>query len=71
LGQITAAEAALIVNTYRPHPSTRILELFGKMFDYRHRENLSELLAAAKFRNPRLIGSGNIYDVEIYEKGPH
>ena len=71
LGQITAAQAALIVNTYRPHPSTRILELFGKMFDYRHRENLSELLAAAKFRNPRLIGSGNIYDVEIYEKSPH
>lgn len=71
MGQITESAAALIVNTYRPHASTRILELFGKRFDYRHRDNLSELLATAKFRNPRLIGSGNIYDVEVYEKTPH
>ncbi len=71
LGQVAAAEAALIVNTYRPHSSVRILELFGKRFDYRHREHLAELLANAKFRNPRLIGSGNIYDVEVYEKAPH
>jgi hypothetical protein len=71
LGQVAAAEADLVVNTYRPHASVRILELFGKKFDYRHREHLSELLAAANFRNPRLIGSGNIYDVEVYEKSPH
>jgi hypothetical protein len=71
ISQVTAADAALVVNTYRPHSSTRILELFGKKFDYRHRENLSELLANGKFRNPRLIGSGNIYDVEVYEKSPH
>jgi hypothetical protein len=58
----------LIVNSSRPHPSTRILEVFGKRFDYRTRENLSALLATAKFRNPRLVGSGNIYDIEVYEK---
>jgi len=68
LGKITTDAAALIVNTYRPHASSRILELLGKRFDYRNRENLSALLAAADFRAPRLIGSGNIYDIEVYEK---
>lgn len=68
LGSMTADDAALIVNTYRSHMSTRILELFGKRFDYRSRENLTALLATANFRTPRLVGSGNIYDVKVYEK---
>jgi hypothetical protein len=59
----------LIVNTYRPHASTRILELFGRRFDYRHRENLSALLATAGFDVPRLVGSGHVYDVVVYMKG--
>ena len=42
----------------------------GKRFDYRHHGNLSELLATAHFRNPRHVGTGNIYDVQVYEKGP-
>jgi len=58
----------LVVNTYRTHASTRILELFGRRFDYRNRENLRSLLSSVNFRPVRLIGSGNIYDVEIYEK---
>jgi hypothetical protein len=29
------------------------------------------LLRTVKFRNPRLMGTGNIYDVKVYEKGPH
>ena len=70
LDQMTADNAALIVNTYRPHASIRILELFGRRFDYRQIANLSELLAIAHFRNPRLIGSGNIYDLKVYEKEP-
>ncbi len=70
LDQMTAATGALIINTYRPHASIRILELFGRRFDYRHRENLSELLATVNFQNPRLIGSGNIYDLKVYEKSP-
>jgi hypothetical protein len=69
LGSMTTDSAALIVNTFRSHASTRILELFGRRFDYRNRENLSALLAPAHFRTPRLVGSGNIYDVEVYEKG--
>jgi len=68
LAGMTTDSAALIVNTFRPHSSTRILELFGRRFDYRHRENLSALLASANFGTPRLVGSGNIYDVEVYEK---
>ena len=69
LGQMTAADGVLIVNTYRPHASTRILELFGRRFDYRHRENLSALLATAGFDVPRLVGSGHVYDVVVYMKG--
>ncbi|MEO6784849.1 MAG: hypothetical protein ABI318_01845 [Chthoniobacteraceae bacterium] len=68
LGKMTTDSAALIVNTSRLHPSTRILELFGKRFDYRNRDNLSELMATANVRNPRLVGSGHIYDIEVYEK---
>ena len=70
LGQMTTDSGALIVNTSRLHPSTRILELFGKRFDYRNRENMAALLATANFRNPRLVGSANIYDIEVYEKVP-
>jgi hypothetical protein len=68
LGHMTAADGELIVNTYRPHASTRILELFGRRFDYRHRENLSALLATADFGIARLVGSGHIYDVIVYVK---
>ena len=70
LDKMTTDSAALIVNTTRLHSSTRILELFGKRFDYRNRENLSALMATANFCNPKLIGSGHIYDIEVYEKGP-
>ena len=60
----------LIINTYRNDPSTRILELFGKRFDYRHEENLRALLAAQSFLPVLLVGSGNIYDVKVYIKDP-
>ena len=68
LDEITTHHSHLIINTYRPHSSTRILELFGKKFDYRNREDLSALLATAYFRAERLVGSGNIYDVKVYKK---
>jgi hypothetical protein len=70
LKEMTTSRANLIVNTYLDHASTRILELFGKRFDYRNRENLRALLASVDFHPARLMGSGHIYDVEIYEKGP-
>jgi hypothetical protein len=65
---MTTDRGSLIVNTYRCDPSTRILELFGRKFHYRNRENLRSLLTSVNFRPARLVGSGNIYDVEIYEK---
>jgi hypothetical protein len=44
------------------------LELFGKRFDFRNREHLSQLLAPLNFRSLHLAGSGHIYDVEVFEK---
>lgn len=70
LGHMTADAGDLIVNTYRPHASTRILELFGRKFDYRNEENLTALLATADFATPRLVGSGNMYGIFLYEKNP-
>ncbi len=68
LHAMTTPESHLIINTYRDEASTRILELFGRKFNYRSRENLRCLLASANFRHSSLVGSGNIYDVEVYEK---
>ena len=68
LYDMTTDRASLIVNTCRDDSSTRILELFGRKFDYRNREDLRSLLTSVNFRPVRLVGSGNIYDVEIYEK---
>ena len=70
LGHMTAGAGDLIVNTYLPHASARILELFGRKFHYRNEENLTALLATADFGTPRLVGSGNMYGVLAYEKGP-
>ena len=68
LYDMTTDCASLIVNTCRNDASTRILELFGRKFDYRNLEGLRSLLTSVNFRPVRLMGSGNIYDVEIYEK---
>ncbi|MCE9519795.1 MAG: hypothetical protein K8R87_09620 [Verrucomicrobia bacterium] len=70
LNEMTSDRASLILNTYKDDSSTRILELFGKRFVYRRRENLHALLASVNFRPARLMGSGHIYDVEAYEKHP-
>lgn len=68
LHAITHEDAALIVNTNRSHASSRILELFGKKFDFRGVPHLSALLATANFNLVRLAGSELIYDVAIYGK---
>jgi len=65
---MTGEYGRLIVNTYRDEASTRILELFGRRFYYRSRENLRSLMGSVNFRPASLVGSGNIYDVEVYEK---
>lgn len=68
LSAMTEEGGKLVVNTYRADLSTRIMEVFGKRFDYRDQENLKTLLAAAGFRPVQVVGSGNIYDVKVYEK---
>jgi hypothetical protein len=68
LGDMTADRGSLIINSYRDHSSIRILEHFGKRFDFRDRGHLRDLLAPLNFRSSRLEGSGHIYDVEIFEK---
>lgn len=68
LAGLTAPGGSLIVNTYRPHMSVRLLEVFGKEFAYRTRENMAALLGNAGFKLATLAGSGNIYDVEIYAR---
>ncbi len=68
LAAITAPGGQLLVNTYRDHPSIRILELFGKRFIFRDRSRLAELLAPHGFTAHRSLGSGNIYDMEIFLK---
>ncbi len=69
LKSMTAADGHLIVNTYRDDPSARILEIFGRKFDYRSRAHLSTLLSHADFHPSELIGSGHVYDVEVFKHG--
>ncbi len=68
LGEMTSRSGSLIINTYRDHSSIRILELFGKRFDFRDREHLRDLLEPHDFRSLHLAGSGHIYDVEVFAK---
>ncbi len=65
---MTHPEGSLIINTYRPHSSTRILELFGKRFDYRDSHHVTQVLKETQFRQPIVIGSGLIYDVKVFRK---
>jgi len=58
----------LIMNTHREGPATRILEVFGKRFCYRRPENLRALAATAGFLPTGTSFSGNVYDVEVFEK---
>ena len=68
LTAMSSERASLVVNTYRDDPSTRILELFGKRFDYRTKEDLKSLLATADFEPVHIEGSGHIYDVKVYAR---
>lgn len=68
LGAITNEGAAVIVNSSRPHPTTRLLELFGKQFDYRNLANVDAVMAGGGFHRAHTMGSAEIYDVIVYEK---
>jgi hypothetical protein len=69
LCDMTRPDGSLIVNTYRPHSSTRILELFGKRFDYRDVGHMAALMSRTEFGPPTVVGSGLIYDVKVFKKG--
>jgi hypothetical protein len=68
LGALTNAGGCAIVNSYRPHHCIRLLELFGKHFDYRGPAELDAVMKAGGFRTVRTVGSGVIYDVVVYDK---
>lgn len=68
ISAITASKGVAIVNSYRPHHCIKLLEVFGKRFDYRGKPELDTVMAAGGFRPDRTVGSGVIYDVVIYEK---
>jgi hypothetical protein len=68
LGAMTAPEASVIANTFRPHASTRLLELFGKQFDYRNPADLDAAMAEGGFVPSRSEGSALVYDVRVYDK---
>ncbi|WP_038167503.1 hypothetical protein [Verrucomicrobium sp. BvORR106] len=68
LDEMVSDQGSVVVNTYRRNAATQLLELFGRRFDYRDHENLTALMAAANFELTRLMGSGHVYDVEVYGK---
>ena len=68
LAAMTLLDGQIIINTYRQHASIRILELFGKRFSFRNRKELATLLGRHGFQSVRCVGSGNIYDVEVFVK---
>lgn len=68
IAEMTAESGLLIANTYRVEPGARILEVFGKRLRYRNREDLHALAATGGFHPLRTVGSGNVYDVEVFEK---
>lgn len=68
LREMLEAHGSLVVNTYRRNAATQLLELFGRRFDYRSRQNLADLMEAAHLTPKALVGSGHVYDVEVYGK---
>ncbi|HSI65600.1 MAG TPA: hypothetical protein VLE43_20915 [Candidatus Saccharimonadia bacterium] len=68
LHHLIAEGGSLIVNTYRRNAATRLLEVFGRRFDYRNRDNLKALMDAGGFKLAKHMGAGHVYDVEVYLK---
>ncbi len=68
IGAMTAEGGFLVVNTFRLKSAIRTMEVFGKRFRYRRREEMQELLAAGGFYTTGQCVSANIFDVEIYAK---
>lgn len=70
LRELLALEGHLVVNSYRRNAATQLLEIFGRRFHYRTRADLSALMASAELQPLLLMGSGHVYDVEVYGRRP-
>ncbi|MBU3665314.1 MAG: hypothetical protein FGM15_05480 [Chthoniobacterales bacterium] len=68
LSAMTAAGGFLITNSFRTCSAIRTMEVFGKRFRYRAREQMQDLLATGGFAPTGRAESGNIFDVEVFEK---
>jgi hypothetical protein len=68
IGEMTADSGILIANSYRTEIGARILEIFGKRLYFRKRKDLQDLAATAGFVSTGKVGSGNVYDVEVFQK---
>ena len=64
----TAEGGHVIVNTFRQQSAVRTMEVFGKRFRYRGREEMRTLMATAKLAPTGRSVSANIFDVEVFEK---
>lgn len=68
IGQLTAPDGSLVVNTYRLGAAAQILETFGKKFRYRGRPEMAQLVSHGGFAPDNRFTSGNIFDVEVFRK---
>jgi hypothetical protein len=68
ISEITAESGVLIANTYRVEMGARIIEIFGKRLYFRNRKELQALVGTAGFVSTGMACSGNVYDVEVFEK---
>lgn len=70
ISEMTADAGTLIANTYKVEVGARLLEVFGKRMRYRNRDDLHALAETAGFMPVSSVGSGHVYDVEVFEKRP-
>lgn len=65
---MTAPGGSLVTNTFRLIGAVRIMEVFGKKFRYRGREEMHRLLATSGFIPVGQHQSGKVFDVEVFQK---
>lgn len=67
---MTAPSGLLVVNSYKVEIGARILEIFGKRLYFRRRQEMRALLESGGFAPTGEVGSGIVYDVEVFQKVP-
>lgn len=68
VGAATADGGAMVANSYRLMPASRLLEIFGKRFRYRGLAELRELAATGGFVPSGLGYSANIFDIQVFTR---